>query len=194
MGWLYSQGTNASEGDPHEGWVVAVLSSGDADRDTLEDVREAWERELSWAWSFKYDGQEGRRKAQGVRVICACGWRGPRRPADFTDPDACDAELKQRWARHCEVSLSRMLTERLTRLFAQLGETFEKLNGRLPLEHEPARPLLAVYATTRLQADAETQQLEAVRMAKAAGFSWDEIGDALGMSKQSAWEKFADLL
>jgi hypothetical protein len=32
----------------------------------------------------------------------------------------------------------------------------------------------------------------AVRRARRAGYSWAEVGEALGMTKQSAWERFAD--
>jgi len=33
---------------------------------------------------------------------------------------------------------------------------------------------------------------EAVHRARDAGYSWAEVGEALGMTKQSAWERFAD--
>jgi hypothetical protein len=42
-----------------------------------------------------------------------------------------------------------------------------------------------------LQTDIETWQRDAVRAARDGGFSWDEIAGPLGMSKQTAHEKFA---
>jgi len=192
MGWLYAEGDNESEGDNHEGWVVAVLSDGtDAERDTFEDAEETWKRRVNWAWSYKYDGNEGRRKAQGLRVVCHCGWRGPRRPVDFNDPDACDVQLKQEWERHCEISLWRMQTQRMKRLISDLDEAFDQLTFRLTADGEPARPLLAVHAATSLLMNVEAWQRDAVRAARTAGFSWDEIAGPLMMSKQSAHEKFA---
>ncbi|MDO0939276.1 hypothetical protein QQY66_49120 [Streptomyces sp. DG2A-72] len=192
MGWLYAEGDNASEDDNHEGHVVAVLSDGeDGAKDVWEDNEESEKRGLSWAWSFKYDGKEGRRKAQGLRVVCYCGWKGARRPADFTDPDSCDTQLRQEWERHCEISMSREPTRRLRRLLDDLAEVFDQLNGRDLPEREPARPLLAAHASATLQRDIESWQRDAVRVARAGGFSWEEIAGPLGMSKQSAHEKFA---
>lgn len=193
MGWLYAYSAGESEDDEHEGNVVAVLSDGtDTEYDKWEDTEESDKRGLNWAWSFKYDGKEGRRKAQGLRVICTCGWRGARRPADFADPDACDAQLRQEWDRHCELSLYRMPTQRLRRLIGNLGEIFDELNGGSTPEGEPARPLLAAYMATSLQTDLRAWQRDAVRAARKGGFSWDEIAGPLNMSKQSAHEKFAD--
>ncbi|MCC9707372.1 hypothetical protein E4N62_20055 [Streptomyces sp. MNU76] len=192
MGWLYAEGENESEGGNHEGWVVAVLSDGtDAEQDTFDDAEETWKRRVNWAWSYKYDGKEGRRKAQGLRVICYCGWRGARRPVDFADPDACDVQLRQEWERHCEISMSRMLTQRLQRLTSDLAVAFDELTGTFNNDSEPARPLLAAYAATSLLMDVEAWQRDAVRAARKGGFSWDEISGPLMMSKQSAHEKFA---
>jgi hypothetical protein len=33
---------------------------------------------------------------------------------------------------------------------------------------------------------------ESVRKARAAGHSWTQIGQALGVSKQAAWDRFSD--
>ncbi|GGX55578.1 hypothetical protein [Streptomyces noursei] len=192
MGWVYAYSAGESEGDEHEGFVVAVLSDGvDAEPDKWEDSEESGKRGLNWAWSFKYDGEEGRRKAQGLRVICACGWRGARRPADFADPDTCDAQLQQEWDRHCELSLYQMPTHRLRRLISELDEVFDELSGGNTPDGEPARPLLAAHMATSLQRDLGAWQRDAVRAARKGGFSWDEIAGPLAMSKQSAHEKFA---
>ncbi|MFJ2021935.1 hypothetical protein [Streptomyces nodosus] len=188
MGWLH----NDDDGS-HEAWVVAVLSGGeDAPHDTIEDSEETWKRRVSWSWSYKYDGSEGRRRAQGLRVVCACGWRGPRRPADFDDPDACDEGLQREWIRHAEVSLSRTLPERLRRLLDEVEEEVQALCApqRLEGELDEQRPLLAVYVATRLQNGAEAWQRDAVRAAREADYSWDEIAQALMTSKQSAHERF----
>ncbi len=60
--------------------------------------------------------------------------------------------------------------------------------GQAALLHtdDPAVALLAVGALHRL-----TEQVEAagVRLARARGWSWDQIGDALGVSRQSAHAK-----
>ena len=38
--------------------------------------------------------------------------------------------------------------------------------------------------------EAERELREAVRAARADGATWEEIGDALGVKKQTAWERF----
>jgi hypothetical protein len=45
------------------------------------------------------------------------------------------------------------------------------------------------YAAKRAE-DASGEIHTAVMEAKAAGASWEDIGEALGTSKQSAWERF----
>lgn len=88
--------------------------------------------------------------------------------------------------------MSRTLTEQLRRQLDEMEETARGLSAppRPGGEPDEQRPLLAAYAATRLQAEAEEWQREAVRAARAAGFSWDEIAGALSTTKQSAHEKF----
>ncbi|MFI8085805.1 hypothetical protein ACIF6L_34075 [Kitasatospora sp. NPDC086009] len=190
MGWLYGEGANASEGDNHEGWVIAVLTDGDAERDAFDETGEAYDRGLSWAWSFKFDGAGGRRKAQGLRAICSCGWRGPRRPADFGAPQACSEALRPEWERHCESALATTFTKRLDKLHQEMQDVLEALLDTGLPHGEPARPLLAAYAATILRAEAERYQQAAVDAARETHFSWDDIARALQMSKQSAHQRF----
>lgn len=51
---------------------------------------------------------------------------------------------------------------------------------------DPAVGLRAVVALRRLAEQVETQQVAAARR---AGWSWDQIGDALGVSRQAAHKK-----
>ena len=51
--------------------------------------------------------------------------------------------------------------------------------------------LETIRALRRVSGEVETALQEAVRKARRAGHSWTEIGEALGMTKQSAWERFA---
>ena len=55
----------------------------------------------------------------------------------------------------------------------------------------PADPLDALRELARF--DHELQQLRRgkVRAARAAGASWENIGAALGMTRQSAWEQYS---
>jgi hypothetical protein len=54
----------------------------------------------------------------------------------------------------------------------------------------PADPLEALRELARGETELDRLRYEQVRAAREAGASWEEIGAALGMSKQSAWEYF----
>lgn len=55
----------------------------------------------------------------------------------------------------------------------------------------PADPLDALRELTRSEAELDDMRHQQVAAARDAGASWDQIGDALGVSRQSAWEYFA---
>jgi hypothetical protein len=52
---------------------------------------------------------------------------------------------------------------------------------------DPETALRAVLALRRL---ADQLEADAVKTARRKGWSWDEIGDALGMSRQAAHKKY----
>src|SRR5437899_13003470 len=56
-----------------------------------------------------------------------------------------------------------------------------------------ADPLEVLTVSTMYQRYFDAVQREAVRVARAAGRSWAEIADAVGIAKQSAWEKWKDV-
>lgn len=58
---------------------------------------------------------------------------------------------------------------------------------------DPGRSLDAVQALRMIAQTAESAQRQAVRHARADGASWDEIGRALGTSRQAAHERYAPL-
>ena len=55
----------------------------------------------------------------------------------------------------------------------------------------PSNPLDALRALTAGEAELDRLRRSTVRAARAAGATWDEIGEALGMTRQSAWEYFS---
>ena len=61
---------------------------------------------------------------------------------------------------------------------------------RLPgdLEREP---LSGLCESARIASALDKLQRNLVQQARAAGRSWTEIGAALGITKQSAWQRFA---
>ncbi|MFE5549575.1 hypothetical protein ACFQ71_38030 [Streptomyces sp. NPDC056534] len=153
----------------------------------------AEQHELGSAWSFKYDGREGRPRAAGIRAICDCGWRGPRRAANVDSPDSAGDLLCEDWFRHAEVSLSKVLPPRVRKAIgtaeeAILGLTFPQTDLLRLDEH---RPLAAIHAATVLRSLAESMQRTGVSAARAAGYSWEEIARPLETTRQSAHERFS---
>jgi len=57
-------------------------------------------------------------------------------------------------------------------------------------ESLPQDPLVALRVLADSEAEIDRIRRDRVRAARAAGASWQEIGDALGVSRQSAWEHF----
>ena len=53
------------------------------------------------------------------------------------------------------------------------------------------RPLSVVSGIAKGTKAMEAKLREAVNLAREQGASWDEIGKALGVSRQAAWERFA---
>ena len=54
----------------------------------------------------------------------------------------------------------------------------------------PANPLEALRVLSLADARLEELRREQVAAARAQGCTWDQIGESLGMSRQSAWEYY----
>ena len=54
----------------------------------------------------------------------------------------------------------------------------------------PADPLEALRELSRVDSELESLRRDRVEAARRAGVSWEQIGEALGMSRQSAWEYY----
>ena len=54
----------------------------------------------------------------------------------------------------------------------------------------PQEPLAALRVLTDSEHELERIRREQVIAARSAGASWQQIGDALGVTRQSAWESF----
>ena len=59
------------------------------------------------------------------------------------------------------------------------------------LDRLPSDPLEALRELTRAEAELGQLRRRFVADARAAGVSWDQIGESLGMTRQSAWEYFS---
>ena len=54
----------------------------------------------------------------------------------------------------------------------------------------PADPLEALRELARSEPEMDRLRREKVIAARAAGATWEQVGNALGVSRQSAWEYF----
>ena len=54
----------------------------------------------------------------------------------------------------------------------------------------PADPIEALRELSRVDSELESLRRDRVEAARRAGISWEQIGEALGMSRQSAWEYY----
>ena len=64
------------------------------------------------------------------------------------------------------------------------------VSGILVTESLPEDPLVALRVLAASEVEIDRIRRDRVRAARAAGASWQQIGDALGISRQSAWEGY----
>ena len=62
--------------------------------------------------------------------------------------------------------------------------------GVIAADALPADPLEALRELARSEPELERLRRDKVLAARASGATWEQVGDALGMSRQSAWEYF----
>ena len=60
----------------------------------------------------------------------------------------------------------------------------------IAVESLPADPLEALRELSRADVELEELRRERVEAARRQGATWDQIGESLGMSRQSAWEYY----
>lgn len=60
----------------------------------------------------------------------------------------------------------------------------------IDVESLPADPLEALRELSRADVELEALRRERVEAARRRGATWDQIGESLGMSRQSAWEYY----
>jgi hypothetical protein len=63
--------------------------------------------------------------------------------------------------------------------------------GVIATNELPADPLDALRVLARTEAELDELRRQQVAAARSAGASWEQVGEALGVSRQSAWEHYA---
>ncbi|SDJ45182.1 hypothetical protein [Nonomuraea jiangxiensis] len=116
----------------------------------------------------------------GYQAGCSCGW-ADRRKYPATPAGAKEVEYRW-WSRHATPLLaaappgelvikSNLLCERISKLIAE-------------------RPVAALTLLSQLETWQRALLEQAVAGARQSGASWSEVGEAMGISKQSAHERF----
>lgn len=80
--------------------------------------------------------------------------------------------------------------EEIKRAVADVDAWLDKLD---PSQFQDAAPLRRIAELHRIIAEAGTELAFAVRDARRAGFSWAMIGTMLGVSRQTAQQRFGHL-
>ncbi|ROO88193.1 hypothetical protein EDD29_5855 [Actinocorallia herbida] len=123
---------------------------------------------------------EGASAPAGYQAVCSCGWTDRRRyPAT---PEGVEGAEYQWWSRHVPPLLAAAPPKELVIKSNVLGEQIMKLAGE--------RPVAAVALLARMERWQRVLLDQAVDRARESGASWSEVGDAMGISKQAAHERF----
>ncbi|WP_413102535.1 hypothetical protein [Streptomyces sp. Inha503] len=160
-------------------WTTRRSASDDRYRPEPNGHR--WQEWDSWQDTglVAFPVQQGEPKQ--VRAECQCTWFGPARSLE-AGPVAAAAVVKADWETHIAEVTKTMLPlhvrestdDLLSQIFALIQE----------------RPLAALDAIHELQAELDPQITVVVAKARHLGESWQQIAKPLGVSRQSAWEKY----
>lgn len=170
MSWI------TDDGD-HEGWAVAEMPDGRVS--TGEGVGgisvQAPEDAVSLTPAARSEVVNGR-DAVGWRGICTCGWLGPlwRRVPAEKDADA---------ARH-------LVYWAVPDIWADYPPGTEDVIRAEWRAHLPSPAIADVKAAAAAARKADDALDDAVRRARLDGASWAAVGDAAGMTRQAAWERW----
>ncbi|WP_406673160.1 hypothetical protein WBK31_23825 [Nonomuraea sp. N2-4H] len=119
----------------------------------------------------------------GYRASCSCGWTD-RRQLPPTEEGLKDAEYRW-WSKHAAALIAAAPPNWLVVKSDLLCQEIVRLAGE--------RPLAALTLLSQVESWQRTLLDQAVTAARAGGASWAEVGEAMGISKQAAHERFRAL-
>ncbi|MGW1468464.1 hypothetical protein ACWCPT_29480 [Streptomyces sp. NPDC002308] len=163
----------------HEGIARALDESGAPDGRIWNGY--AWQEWDSWgeAGLVTFDLHPGQPTA--LRAECQCVWHGPARPLN-ADPSATAATVKADWEQHIATATAAMYP-------VDVADEMGDLMSRL-YELAQEQPLAALTALRELEQKIEPLRVVTVARARHLSLSWQKAADALGVTRQSAWEKY----
>lgn len=173
MGWI-------SNDNKHEGWAACVApdgrlsSSSSGEARLVKGVSGQYKRDnLMTDYEVIPDAE-----IIGWRGACDCGWQG---------------EMWERVASPVETDFSARRDYAALDGFADPSrEVEDAIHDEWTVHIAPSDAVLGVEAAAREYVQAGQRLDKTVAAAKAAGASWADIGRAVGISRQSAHERWAD--
>ncbi len=163
----------------HEGLARALDKSGAPDGRIWNG--HVWQEWDSWGetGSVSFPLRAGGLTA--LRAECQCVWHGPTRPLD-ADPSVTAATVKADWEQHIAAVTAAMYPVDVA---DEMGDLMSRL---YTLAQE--QPLAALTALRELEQKIEPLRVVTVARARHLSLSWQKVADALGVTRQSAWEKY----
>ncbi len=179
VGWLY----DGVPDEEHEGYAIGVLANGVIP--TYGTGGEWFEMEFRDGW-WSAGGGSGDPGVEPAWLMpaCVCGWRGERVGFDAGAEDAARAQ----WDAHMDEVTVYLLS------VAKAAEAFVDAVGSARKAGEfDGRPLAVIKALRVTQANVGAELAAAVGAARARELSWEVIGEALGVTRQTAHERYRDI-
>ncbi|MEU8526463.1 hypothetical protein AB0C77_12825 [Streptomyces sp. NPDC048629] len=127
-----------------------------------------------------------------LRAVCSCGWYA--RVLVEMHPDAASSRrrvpqgqdrARAFWLAHALAATSAALPDDAEQARARAMEWLRTLAD--------SQPLAALALTRQLRADVDEIEQRAVRHARALEVPWEDIGAAVGTTRQQAWRKHKGL-
>lgn len=185
MGWQTDDGE-------HEGWEAGVYPGGRVSTGSGGDGAGgigAMVRPVGPDGRVRYDGDAAfvdGRQVLGWRAICTCGWHGPLWER-VDDPAGHD--LAARRVHHPAFTVGGGTRDH--RVFGSPPDEVEDALHDEWIEHvRPHQRLTEVADAADAVTDATERLTRAVHAARDAGASWTDIGRAVGITRQSAHERW----
>jgi hypothetical protein len=172
MGWISSD-------NEHEGWAAAVAPDGRLSASSSAAGMHLQGITGRWPQDPQLDDYEivPDKEIIGWRGACDCGWRG---------------ELWERVSSPADSDHSRRRDYLAPEEFADAsGDVEDAIHEEWRAHIAPSEAVLGVEAAAREHRQAGTRLDKTVAAARAAGASWADIGKAVGISRQSAHERWS---
>jgi hypothetical protein len=163
----------------HEG-LVRGLSAGQAPDGRIWNGHR-WQEWDSWQATGLVTFPIHPGEPEQVRAECQCTWHGPSHPVGDS-PEAAAVAVKADWEEHLASETEAMYP-------VDVADDLDDLFGRLYALAQQ-QPLAALAALRELEGRIEPLRVVAVARVRHRNESWQKVAGALGVARQSAWEKY----